>query len=262
MMFRDTTKPIESAKERRRFGGDRWRTAGWDEEPVNEEEKPCSQVEAPRPIESEDGGEGASHPDFSDSGFGRTLCPPSPSAFAFALAASSTFAPLPLLCPVTSLLDPRRSKVPSLGHESAWSTAPPEAPTFTPRSRPFNASLRFRVNPVPTHAPHSSLPILLVISSPTCPPILLFFSPSVRSLAHLTFPSFPFLSSPLMHLVASSPLLLNWHRSRSDSTPLGFTTYDRTVSEEEIGIVLDYFLIKRRKLTFNAFQILFEILEN
>lgn len=75
-----------------------------------------------------------------------------------------------------------------LGHESAWSTAPPEAPTLSPFApAPFNASALT----LPTHPtlplPRSSLPNYspLVISSPTCPPILPFFL------------SLLFLSSPL-----------------------------------------------------------------
>lgn len=64
--------------------------------------------------------------------------------------------------PVTSLLDPRRSKVLSVGRESAWSTVPPEAPTVLLRSRPFNAPLRPVSNAsaltlsLPTHLVHPS----------------------------------------------------------------------------------------------------------
>lgn len=64
--------------------------------------------------------------------------------------------------PVTSLPDPRRSKVLSVGRESAWSTVPPEAPTVLLRSRPFNAPLRPVSNAsaltlsLPTHLVHPS----------------------------------------------------------------------------------------------------------
>lgn len=90
------------------------------------------------------------------------------------------FAPSPLF---SILEDPKSLR------ESAWSTAPPEAPTLTLRSRPFNASLRFRVNP--THAPyHSSLP--------NCySPRHLFSNVSSHPytyscLSYFSFPSFPF----------------------------------------------------------------------
>lgn len=164
MMFRDDAM-IQSrmeigegkAEKKRRIGGDR-AAVGWGEEPVDEEEKPCSRVEAPRPIESEDGGEGASHPDFSGSGFGRTLTVVV-VAVRVVRGRRSAFAPLPLLCPrrlslSLSLLDPRGSKVPSPGprermvHGASGSPHP-----FTLRARPFQ---RFRVNP--THAPYPPPP--------------------------------------------------------------------------------------------------------
>ena len=102
--------------------------------------------------------------------------------------------------PLFSILeDP---KVLSLRRESAWSIAPPETPTVLSfATRPFNAPLRpwFRnasaLTPVPTHAPHSSLPsrlyyILLVIRLSD----LSFLSSLSNNLASYTFN--PFLSLP------------------------------------------------------------------
>lgn len=120
MMFRDDAM-IQSrmeigegkAEKKRRIGGDR-AAVGWGEEPVDEEEKPCSRVEAPRPIESEDGGEGASHPDFSGSGFGRTLTVVV-VAVRVVRGRRSAFAPLPLLCPrrLSLSLSSRSSRIQS-----------------------------------------------------------------------------------------------------------------------------------------------------
>lgn len=126
MMFRDDAM-IQSrmeigegkAEKKRRIGGDR-AAVGWGEEPVDEEEKPCSRVEAPRPIESEDGGEGASHPDFSGSGFGRTLTVVV-VAVRVVRGRRSAFAPLPLLCPrrLSLSLSSRSSRIQS---PFAWAT--------------------------------------------------------------------------------------------------------------------------------------------
>lgn len=168
---------------------------GEDDEPVNEEEKPCSQVEAPRPIESEDGGEGASHPDFSDSGFGRTLCPPSSSpAFAARSHVRASATSLP------RHLSSRSSRIQSpfaKAHGPQRLRNPP-SPPFAPAPSTLLFASALTLLTRPTIHPYLTA-ILLVISSPTCPPI--------RTLtpAYLTL-FLPFLSFPPIHLAASSPL--------------------------------------------------------